>query len=190
MEGKWVKLRSWEKSDIPTYAEWIRNVDVSSLTHITRRPTSLREIEEEFESYFSGKWNVFHCAIIDKMNGELLGKFHWEECLKGPNVYEVGIVIGKSEYWSRGIGLEACYLGAKILFEELMAHKIMFLCAEYNQNIVKFGKRLGFKEEGRIRDRFYSGGRYVDGIWMGLMREEYKQRTEQYAHLVEAIEQA
>lgn len=185
VRGKWVSLRSWEKEDIPIYAEWLRNPEVTKLTHIADYPISLREIEKEFESYFQSR-GAYHYGIIDNKNGELLGKFHWEECLKGPNVYDIGIIIGNPEYWNSGAGLEASYLGARILFYELNAHKINYLCAEYNRAIIDLGKRVGFKEEGVIRDRFYKGGNYINGVWLGLLREEFEDSIERFAHLIKS----
>lgn len=181
MLGRLVELRSWEKSDIPAYAGWLRNPRVSALTHMVRRPISLRELEEEFKPYFLGEGAV-HCAVVNRKNGQLVGKIHWEECLKGPGVYEVGVIVGEPELWRHGYGAEACYLGARVLFKELNAHKVMYQAAEYNRTIIDFGKDLGFKEEGRIRDRFYVDGRYVDGLWLGLLEAEFDEIARRFSY--------
>ncbi|AEJ40262.1 conserved hypothetical protein [Sulfobacillus acidophilus TPY] len=173
MNGRLVKLISWEHDHVATYIEWLQNPEVARLTHIITRPVSRREIEEEFHAYFQGKSSVQHCAIVHRTTGQLLGKIHWEECLKGPDVYEMGIVIGKPDWWRMGYGAEACLLAGDILFHEMKAHKVMYLCAEYNTPMIELGLRNGFVEEGRIRDRFYVNGRYWDGIWLGLLKAEY-----------------
>jgi RimJ/RimL family protein N-acetyltransferase len=178
MIGRLVRLSSWEIPDVDTYVKWIQNPEIARLTHMVGRPISRREIDEEFSPYFRGQSTVQHWAIIDRKTNELIGKIHWEECLKGPDVYELGIVIGDSERWRIGYGAEACLLAGELLFRELKAHKVMYLCAEYNTPMIELGIRGGFKEEGRIRDRFYVNGRYWDGIWLGLLKTEYDSFTE------------
>lgn len=119
MIGRLVRLASWEPRDVDTYVKWIQNPGIARLTHIVARPVSRQEIEEEFAAYFNGKPTVQHWAIIDRKTDNLMGKIHWEECLKGPDVYEMGIVIGIPEYWRMGYGAEACLLAGEILFHEL-----------------------------------------------------------------------
>ena len=188
MRGKLVELRSWERADIPAYAEWLRNPNVSGLSHMARRPIPLREVEEEFEPYFASKGfsgkGPFYCAVVDRQEGRLVGNLRWEELLKGPDVYEIGVIVGDPELWRRGFGAEACYLGLRILFRELKAHKVMYQVSDYNRTNVELGKSIGFKEEGRIRDRFYVDGRYVDALWFGLLREDFEKIDRRFSSSV------
>jgi len=45
----------------------------------------------------------------------------------------------------------------------------------YNERALKVYRRLGFKEEGRLRQERFVDGAYHDLIIMGLLREEWAQ---------------
>ncbi len=62
----------------------------------------------------------------------------------------------------------------KLAFEVANLHTLKLEVIENNERAIKFYKRMGFKEEGRLREFVYREGRWLDVIIMGMTEEEYK----------------
>jgi ribosomal-protein-serine acetyltransferase len=87
-------------------------------------------------------------------------------------------------YWldaamqGKGIVTQACRTMVRHAFEEHRVHKVVISCAIDNLRSRALAERLGFVQEGilragRLRDR------YVDGVFYGLLKEEWNAGAEQ-----------
>lgn len=83
------------------------------------------------------------------------------------HVCEVNIAV-HPDYQREGIGSQ--------LMEAIKAHaaahgirKLRLRVLSCNDAALAFYRKCGFKEEGRLREEFYLGGRYVDEIFMACM---------------------
>ena len=85
----------------------------------------------------------------------------------------MGIGIGEREYWGRGFGTEAMKLGVRYAFMELGAQRISLGLHEYNPRALKAYEKAGFRLEGRTRGDTLREGKHTDGLWMGILRDEW-----------------
>jgi RimJ/RimL family protein N-acetyltransferase len=88
----------------------------------------------------------------------------------------VGIGIGEREYWGKGFGTEAMNLILDFAFGYLNLKRVSLTVFEYNQRGLKSYRKVGFKEEGRMRQWMQRGGERFDLIFMGILREEWVER--------------
>jgi RimJ/RimL family protein N-acetyltransferase len=58
-------------------------------------------------------------------------------------------------------------------FNELRYQKCDIYIYEFNDASLRFHKKIGFREEGRMRREYYSEGRFYDSVCLGLTKEEY-----------------
>jgi RimJ/RimL family protein N-acetyltransferase len=75
----------------------------------------------------------------------------------------------------RGKGL-AKHMWSEMLsycFESLQLHRVSLMTAEYNVIGQHVYQKLGFKEEGRLKETLYRDGTYHDGICMYMLRDDY-----------------
>jgi RimJ/RimL family protein N-acetyltransferase len=84
-----------------------------------------------------------------------------------------GTIIGKKEYWGRGIAKTAALLMLKYLFEELGIHRCYAYCLAEHKVTVRLFKSLTFKQEGVLRDDLYKKGHFHDSLMFSLLRSEY-----------------
>lgn len=73
----------------------------------------------------------------------------------------------------KGTGRE---LGESILqyaFAELGLHKLCGQALAFNEPSIKFHLRLGFKQEGILRDQHFDGQHYHDVICLGLLAADW-----------------
>jgi RimJ/RimL family protein N-acetyltransferase len=84
----------------------------------------------------------------------------------------LGLVIGRKDYWGKGLGTEAVRLLCRYAFDELNLHRVALSTYAINERGVRLYTRVGFKIEGRKREHAFIEGRYVDEVLMGLLRGE------------------
>src|SRR6266567_2983388 len=86
-------------------------------------------------------------------------------------------------YWldaamqGKGIVTQACRTMLRLAFEEHQMHKVVISCATDNRRSRAVAERLGFVQEGILRqaDRLYD--RYVDMVFYGLLKVEWNAET-------------
>ncbi len=60
------------------------------------------------------------------------------------------------------------------LFGQLNFHMVYLEVLESNEPAIRLYRRLGFKEDGRLRERVFRRGAYEDSLLMSLLRSEYQ----------------
>ena len=86
----------------------------------------------------------------------------------------IGIGLGERADWGQGYGTDAMRLILRYAFDELNLRRITLTVFEYNERAQRTYRKLGFQEEGRLRQRLNRYGRRWDMLFMGLLREEWK----------------
>jgi ribosomal-protein-serine acetyltransferase len=87
-------------------------------------------------------------------------------------------------YWldaamqGKGIVTQACRTMVRHAFEVHQMHKVVISCAIDNPRSRAVAERLGFVQEGILRQVVRLGDRYVDGVFYGLLVDEWCTRAE------------
>ncbi|MBD3247898.1 GNAT family N-acetyltransferase [Candidatus Falkowbacteria bacterium] len=86
---------------------------------------------------------------------------------------EIGYWLGV-KYWRQGITSEAAGLMLDFAFYDLNLNKVFAKVMEPNQASVKLLQKLGFKKEGFLRKHEKRNGVWMNVIYLGLLKKEYK----------------
>jgi diamine N-acetyltransferase len=73
--------------------------------------------------------------------------------------------------------VEAMQLLYRLAFDELGLVRLCGIVVAGNTLMTKWQKFLGMREEGRLRNHFFMDGRFHDGIYLGLLVEDYRTTT-------------
>ena len=117
----------------------------------------------------------FYYAIIDKATGKALGTFSLMRIDQNNRVIEVGAVTFSPELKGTRIGIEAQYLLARYVFEELNYRRYEWKCDALNRPSRRAAERLGFAYEGTFRQAVVYKGRTRDTDWLAMIDKDWPQ---------------
>ena len=172
IEGKKVRIRAVEQTDLDEIMKWVNDPEVID-NLLMRYPVS-RYLEEKWLEKALDTSNIRDKAFsIETKDGVYLGgiglhKINWEN-----RSAEVGIVIGKKEYWGKGYGTDAMLAILEFAFNHMNLHRVYLEVYDFNTRGIRSYEKCGFKKEGALRDDRFSRGKYHDTIIMGILKEEF-----------------
>lgn len=96
-------------------------------------------------------------------------------------LFEISDVHARAElgYWiapaesGRGYATEAARCCLRYAFDDRNLRKVTARVFEGNDASMRVLEKLGFREEGRLREQYYVDGAYVDCVRYGLLEDEY-----------------
>lgn len=84
---------------------------------------------------------------------------------------EMGWALARSA-WGRGLAFEACGLVIRFAWDVLDLHRLEADCHPENAASIGLARRLGFRHEGRLREKWWVGGEVSDAMILGVLRGE------------------
>jgi RimJ/RimL family protein N-acetyltransferase len=172
--GLRVRLRAIDRSDLPRYVEWLNDPEVS--IWLGRfLPLGIDEEEVWFDTV-QKRDPIERSLAIDALRDTTwrhiggCGLFDFDHQAHRASS---GIMIGDKRYWDQGYGTDAMQLLLEHAFLTLNLHRVDLHVFEHNQRAIKVYKKIGFVEEGRLRDHHYREGRYFDTFIMSILRDEW-----------------
>ncbi len=120
------------------------------------------------------KDNGFQLGIW--LDGELAGVTGLNYILQEFRCTEIGYWLG-AEFEGRGVMTKACRYLCGYLFEELNLNRVEIRCAETNVKSRAIPERLGFTQEGKLRQMGYTREGLVDYLVYGLLADEWQKES-------------
>lgn len=176
IKGNNVYLRALMRSDADGYYPgWLNDDEVCSGNMHHVYPYSV----EDSIKYIEGANNNEHRfvqAIIRNSDDSHIGNIALDNINYINSTAEFTILIGDKNCWGKGYAKEASKLICKHGFFTLNLNRIYCGTLETNIAMIKLAEYLSMVEEGRRRQAVFKGGRYVDVIEYGVLRNEYMLR--------------
>lgn len=173
LEGRLVRLRALERTDAEKAHRWMNDAELRELLHGMRYPVSVEDEERWIEGARSSSFSRVVLAI-ETEEGVHIGNVELRAVSAEDRRGELGIVIGDKDYWGKGYGTDAIVTLLRFAFGVMNLHRVWLTTGEDNPRASACYRRCGFREEGRLRQDRYLGGRYWDTIVMGVLREEFE----------------
>ncbi len=177
LKGKKSYLLPFEEKHIedPDYLNWLRDYDViktiNRLDYVT--PVNINDVREYCNNVMKSKNDIF-LAIYSSDENKFIGTIRVNNINWYTRIADIGILIGCKDYWGKGIATDSIGAVAKYLFDILGMRKLTAGLMDVNKSMQRVFEKLGFKVEGVMRktDRFE--GEYIDHIYMGCFKDEFK----------------
>ena len=176
MEGKLVRLRAYEKSDLDAVMKWVNDEEVTDLLggEMLAYPASSLVEEKFIEAAAASSDKQKNFAIETLAERRYIGGISFNVIDWLHRCAGLGIVIGDKSLWGKGYGTDAMRVMMRLGFDKMNLHRLWLHVHDYNQRAIASYEKCGFKREGVLReDRFYRG-RYCDTHVMGILESEYR----------------
>ncbi|OBZ07765.1 MULTISPECIES: GNAT family N-acetyltransferase [Bacillales] len=171
--GRKVRLRAI----VPADWEWFHQNDydsecarASDMVHFPRSEDGTKAWAEHQAAKAPDGDNVM--LAIETLEGELVGSISTHSCDPRYGTFKYGTAIFR-EHWRKGYAAEAIMILLRYYFEELRYQKVTAHIYAFNEGSIALHKRLGFLEEGKLRNMIFTNGRYFDEYIFGLTSGEY-----------------
>lgn len=99
----------------------------------------------------------------------------------GPHTFSQQFRSAEISYWlgasyqGRGVMTKTCRYLCAYLFEELNLNRIEIRCSEMNTRSRAIPERLGFTQEGKLRQMSYTKDGLADYVIYGLLADEWRE---------------
>ncbi|MEU2665565.1 GNAT family protein [Micromonospora sp. NPDC007220] len=84
------------------------------------------------------------------------------------------IHLGEKDYWGRGFATDTVRTACRYGFAKMRLHKVTLTVVADNEAAYRVYEKVGFVEEGRLRQTFRRDGRWHDTYTMGLLEGELR----------------
>jgi RimJ/RimL family protein N-acetyltransferase len=161
--SKWVDLYCKWNND-PEVRRYSRNIWPRTIEEIKKRsePPQRGQVREFIE------FTIYHKR--DKRPIGSIGFGHIDWVSRNANIFAR---IGESDYWGKGIVIEASKLLIKYAFTELNFHKIYAGIFSSNARSLRAAEKLGFKKETILKEAIYVDGKYHDNHKFALFKRDW-----------------
>ncbi len=175
INGSKIMLRGLESQDIEQLRQW-RNLP--SLRRYFREYREItKEMQQEWFSNVTTKSTEFHFTINDKKKQKIIGHCALSYVNWVSRTAEFAIYIGDMEYRGKGFGSDALRQLCRYGFEYLNLNRIW--CEVYSNNAsLDMYRHIGFKDEGMLRENYYSEGKYWDSHILSMLKRDYDSREQ------------
>jgi diamine N-acetyltransferase len=173
--GKRLKLCAIEESHLGTLAQWRSDPAVYDFFH-EYAPISVPAQREWFDAHRREPSEINFASVLH--DGTLLGTISLVDLdLRNRNAELGRVLIGVAEQRGKGYGHEMVTLAIEYAFDHLNLHKLVCEVLATNELACGLYRRLGFVDEGVLRQQVYKRGDYWDVQILALFRENYSREA-------------
>ena len=156
--GERIELRRHVPANLASFQRWYADPDIAGMLRHDLSPLDARQSQSYFETLILPLSARGFCwAIVDRMDGRLLGTTALTEVMSRTRSALFRIVIGERDTWGQGLGTEATRLVCEEAFAALNLLQIRLEVFEHNQRAIATYERVGFHRTGShvefVRDR-------------------------------------
>ncbi|MGW5460107.1 GNAT family N-acetyltransferase [Streptomyces sp. NPDC003996] len=170
--GKRIRLRAIEPDDWTVSMRFASDEErLGDLVHPPRSAEGYRTWAKE-QATTKADSDCFQLAIQAADTGEIVGMVGSHHADPRAGWFEYGVTIG-TDHRGNGYAAEAAVLLLRFMFAERRYHKCEARIFAYNDASLALHRRLGFAEEGRLRDHVFLAGRHHDLVMMGILADEF-----------------
>ena len=180
-DGELVRLGAIDADEIgKAFSKWDRDSEfIRYLNSGVVRLFSMKQEKKSIEKELEEQTNNQHIFSIRGLEDDRLLGFvdlfvhNWP----ARDTF-VGIGIGERDFWGRGYGTDAMKVILRYAFTELNLNRVTLGVFGYNPRAIRSYEKVGFRHEGRLRKYLNKEGERWDMLFMGILREEWKEKHE------------
>ena len=148
-----------------------RTMKYWSSSEIRELEEAARMVSEDLQLQQDG--SAAFWSIVLPGTGRVIGKFTLFHIDRQNRRAEIGYVLHR-QFWRKGYGTEVLHTMLAKSFDEFRLHRLEADIDPDNVASISLLKKAGFREEGRMRERWNLNGEWRHSILMGLLEPEWR----------------
>lgn len=160
------QVRSMLDTDLERVLAWRNHSGVRRYMY-TQHEITLAEHSHWFKRVSQD--TCYH-PLIFELHGKPLGFINIHQ-IAGGGVADWGFYKAPSA--PKGTGKPLGEAALEYAFISAGLHKLCGRALSYNEPSIRFHQRLGFREEGRLREQYFDGQHYHDVVCFGLLSSDW-----------------
>ena len=191
-------LRGYSWADVPRVQELVSDRRIAAgsfrIPHPYLTGGAEKWFEEQLQAAANGKAFTFAVTLTGTRSpgrehdlsdtGHVIGTVALELELEQYQA-DLGYWIGVS-YWNKGFATEAARSVLDFAFSRTQLHRIVAQRFAFNAASERVLEKLGFAQEGTLRQARHKDGRFHDVVTYGLLRDEWARQRKAYRPAVAA----
>lgn len=164
-----------DAQDIYDYSrdpEVARYVLWSAHRSVSESRAYLRYILRQYRDGMPSSW-----GIVLKATGRVVGTIGYMTYSEENSTVEVGYSLARP-LWNQGLMTEALYAVLGFSFEQMRIHRVEAQHDAANPASGRVMLKCGMRHEGRLRERVYNKGRFVDVDLYAMVRDDWLRRAQ------------
>ena len=167
--GQKITLRAIEKRDVEVLRNWRNHPEMRKYL-FSHMPVSEIQQAGWYERSASDTRNQI--LMVDDPTGQTVGYVQLSRIDYKNRSVEIGGHLSP-EAQGQGYGRDAFHTLMRFAFRQMNMHRVSLEVFDFNDRAIALYKKLGFHEEGRLRDAVFQDGRYYDIVVMSILESEF-----------------
>lgn len=161
------KLRPMVGSDLERVLQWRNHPEVRRYMYTTHEIC----LSEHRRWFTRASVDPAINLLIYELDGKAQGFVNISRT-RCPEVADWGFYLAPSA--PKGSGRNLGKQALNYAFSQLGLHKVCGQALEFNERSIAFHERLGFVEEGRLREQHFDSNQFHDVVCFGLLKHEWQ----------------
>ena len=168
-----VTLRPLAETDVDHIMTWVNRPEiVGNLAAFSGAPMTREDELAWIRRTLVSADRVW--SIVASDDGRYLGQVGIHQIHARSKVGRLGVVIATREEMGQGHGSAAIRAALDRGFGELGLHKLWLMVFRSNERGQRLYKKLGFIEEGVLREEYFHEGAWHDMVRMSMLASEWR----------------
>lgn len=175
-----LKLEPFSPNDFQQLIDWIPNSSFAlqwggpAFTY----PLTIEQLEDYLKDSNEVNASKYVFKAVEQSTNNVIGHISIGNIDRINESARIGkVLIGSSNSRGKGYGTQIMLAALKFAFEELKLHKVTLGVFDFNTSAIKCYEKVGFKQEGILRDARKNGDEYWNLIEMGILENEWPAKS-------------
>ena len=176
VSGNTIVLREFRWEDLPDIRAWVTDPAITQwLSGAFMKPHTWEQTEQYLRNLLEGGSGA-NFVIARREDLAYLGQCNLMMVDNVSRKAEMAMVL-QAQHAGQGIGTQAGELLMDFAFRQMNLNRVHLRVYADNLRAIRLYRKLGFRQEGCLREDTYRDGAYRDTLAMGLLRREWMERT-------------
>jgi RimJ/RimL family protein N-acetyltransferase len=172
--GETINLRALERQDVPLLHRWFNDPLVMDGWGWSAPARSTHALAAQVEDWLAREIACSRpeALVAESLAGDPIGLVIVR--IDRPEAHSVELsLLVDADHWGQGFGIDVMQTTLEACFDGWGVHRVGVRVEEGNERALALYRRLGFKEEGRLRQAAIRDGRHADVHLFSLLAGEW-----------------